>query len=440
LRNLQDIILSLLIFALLCLQNCATTGVSGKRSSAQYRADILKYKSLVKQNPNDATGYIELSVISLELGNMSMAKKLIARAYQLDQTNPKMLFYLGQIFEKLNQKKNAVKFYKQYRQVPLTSPYRRQMSMRYEVLNREIIQSELQQMLAQEANLNIADIPPKSVAVFPFSYQGQDQTYAALGTGIGEMMITDLGQVNGLKVIERIRLQAMMNEMSLSQSGLVDESTAPRFGKLLGAAKIVHGNYDVVKKNNVQFEVGFWDVTKNYFPPLTSQRDVMSNLFKLEKDLVFSLISDLGFELSAQEKIKIQQIPTKNLQAFLSYCTGLEMENSGQFNEAATAFQKAIQIDPTFKNANEKIESNQSLAAASQSGQLDAALVSLASRIAPATTKTDLVNNRLTNISASIGTIFIPGPDRRESAQEASHSGVEVLGDLPLPPAPPIIK
>ena len=437
-QNKRNIFAILIVVVSILWQSCAPTTVTRTRSAQQYRTDILKYKAFIKQNPNNPTGYLELGIISLELKNYSMAKKLLTKAYKFNKKNGKTLYYLGQLFEKQDKKKTALKIYKQYNLVSRISPFRSQMSIRFETLNREIIRSEMQQLLAQEQSLNISNIHPKSVAVFPFTYQGDDDSFAPLGIGIGEMMITDLSQVNGMKVIERIRLQAMFNEISMGQSGMVEEGTAPRFGKLLGAAKIVHGNYDVSNKKNVEFNVGFWDVKDNYFPDLSTQKDVLKNLFKMEKDLVFSLLNEMNIVLSVQERMKIQEIPTKNLQAFLTYCMGLQMENNGNFGQAAKFFQQAKQIDPDFKQASQKIETSQSLIAATQTGEFDFTVGTSTPSTAIAATTTDLVNSRLTNISSSIGTIFVPGQDSRESAQEASHSGAEVLGDLPLPPAPPI--
>ena len=437
-QNKRVIFVSLIIVVSIFWQSCAPTHVSRKKSNNQYRNDILKYKEFIKLNPNDPSGYLELGIISLDLKNYTAAKKLLTKAYQLDKKNGKTLFFLGQLLEKQNRKKTSLRIYKQYHLVSRLSPFRKQMSLRFEILNREIIHSEMKQLMAQEQNLNIADISPKSVAVFPFTYQGNDKSFAPLGTGIGEMMITDLSQVNGLKVIERIHLQAMLSEISFEQSGMVEEGTAPRFGKLLGAAKIVHGNFDVSGKKQVEINVGFWDVKQNYFPDLTNQKDVLRNLFKMEKDLVFSLLDEMNIALTVQERIKIQEIPTKNLQAFLTYCMGLEMENSGNFSKAAKFFQKAKQLDPGFQKAGQKVETNQSLSKATQSGEFDFALSTSMQSNGTTTTTNDLVNNRLSNLSSSIGTIFVPGQDSRESAQEATHSGVEVLGDLPLPPLPPI--
>jgi len=430
----------ILYFALLglILQSCSFVKINQKRPTSEYRKDIIKYKTLIKKNPQDDKAYLELGVISYELHNYAFAKKLLTKSFRLNSADPKTLFYLGKILEEGNKKTIALKLYKRYTKVSRISPYRKQLAMRYQILNREIIHDEMKRLISQEQNLSVANISPKSVAVFPFTYQGRDKRFAALGTGIGEMMITDLSQVNNLKVIERIRLQTMLNEISMGQSGMVKESTAPRFGKLLGAAKIVHGDYDILDNKNLQMDVAFWDVKKNYFPGLTSQKDALRNIFKMEKDMVFSLIHEMGIELSAKEKIKIQQIPTKSMQAFLSYCMGLEMEDAGQFNKAAKYFQQAVQKDPNFKKAAQQIETNQTLAAVSKTEGIDLNLgLQIATTSSVATTG-DLVNSRLNNISASIGSVFMPGQDSRKPVQEASQSDVEIFGDLPLPPAQPI--
>ena len=420
----------------LILQSCSLVKVNQKRPTSEYRKEILKYKNRIKKNLNDANAYLELGVISYELKNYVLARKLLIKSYRLNSDDPKNLLYLGMTLEQENRKKIALALYKKYTKVSRISPYRKQLATRYQVLNREIIHNEMKRLITQEKNLSVANISPKSVAVFPFTYRGRDKKFAALGIGIGEMMITDLSQVNGLKVIERIRLQTMLNEISMGQSGMVEESTAPRFGKLLGAAKIVHGNYDILDNKNLQMDVAFWDVKKNYFPDLTSQKDALRNIFRMEKDMVFSLIHEMGIELSAEEKIKIQQIPTKSMQAFLSYCMGLEMENAGQFNKAAKYFQQAVQKDPNFKNAGQQIETSQTLAAVSKTEGIDLNFGSQIATTSPIATTDDLVNNRLKNISASIGTVFVPGQDSRKPVQEARQSGVEIFEDLPLPLAP----
>ena len=113
------------------------------------------------------------------------------------------------------------------------------------------------------------------------------------------------------------------------------------------------------------------------------------------------------------------------------------MENAGQFNKAAKYFQQAVQKDPNFKKAAQQLETSQTLAAVSKTKGFNLNLTPRIVTSSSVATKNDLVNSRLNNISASIGTVFIPGQDSRKPVQEASQSNVEIFGDLPLPPALP---
>ena len=423
------------------LVGCATMGTS-RRTTAQYKADLRTYIQRVKANPRDAEAYREIGVITFELKKYPLARKFLTKAFKFAPSDGKTLYFLGMTLEAQNQLKLALKVYQKFNVISKSSPYRYQLESRYQWVSRELIHQEMRNLLAQESQLGTSQISPVAIAIFPFSYFGKEKKYSSLGKGISEMMITDLSQVKGLVPVERVRLQALMDEIGLGQSGMIKEGSAPRFGKLLGAGKIVAGSFDVLSKKKVQFNAAFWDVLKNKFPPPSTETDKLDNIFRIEKDLVFSLIDDMGILLTPQEKAKIQQIPTKNLHAFLAYCQGLEMEDAGNFGKAAQFFQKAVRLDPNFSKAKQKKAKAKMLQIAGKGlspvNQRTASspTTSIAIRRTELS-KTDLISDRLNNISASIGTIFIPGQDTRKPTQEAAEAGAEILGDLPLPPDPP---
>ena len=56
----------------------------------------------------------------------------------------------------------------------------------------------------------------------------------SLEKGMTLMLLTDLSQVPGLQLVERIRMQALVEELKLGSSGLVERKSAPRVGKLVG--------------------------------------------------------------------------------------------------------------------------------------------------------------------------------------------------------------
>ena len=80
----------------------------------------------------------------------------------------------------------------------------------------------------------------------PFIQTQGDPKYQVLSKGITAMIITDLASIPGLKVLERSRIQKLIDEIKLSQSGLVDEEgIAVRAGKIMKAEKMVMGNYAI---------------------------------------------------------------------------------------------------------------------------------------------------------------------------------------------------
>ena len=85
-----------------------------------------------------------------------------------------------------------------------------------------------------------------TLAVLYFDYAGRDPGLEALSKGLAQMLISDLAAAKVARVVERDRLQALLNEQKLAQSGKVgkfDPATAARVGKLLGARYLVMGSY-----------------------------------------------------------------------------------------------------------------------------------------------------------------------------------------------------
>ena len=62
-----------------------------------------------------------------------------------------------------------------------------------------------------------------------------------IGTGVAEMLVTALGETKKYTIIERSKLEAVMDEQKLGASGAVTAQTAAKIGRLLGAQYIITG-------------------------------------------------------------------------------------------------------------------------------------------------------------------------------------------------------
>jgi curli biogenesis system outer membrane secretion channel CsgG len=85
------------------------------------------------------------------------------------------------------------------------------------------------------------------VGVLPFdnggSYGADAEDYEALEIGVQQMLITELTQNAGLRVVDRSRLKELMAEQDLGASGRVDAQTAARIGRLVGARYMITGGF-----------------------------------------------------------------------------------------------------------------------------------------------------------------------------------------------------
>jgi TolB-like protein len=86
-----------------------------------------------------------------------------------------------------------------------------------------------------------AKVQKPTVAVLYFEYDKEDD-FAAMRKGLAAMLISDLSANDGFDLVERSRLQAVFDELKLSESKKLDPATAAKAGKLLGAHYVVLGN------------------------------------------------------------------------------------------------------------------------------------------------------------------------------------------------------
>lgn len=82
----------------------------------------------------------------------------------------------------------------------------------------------------------------RRLAVMPFSEIGAEARRLELGAVVTAELSTSLRRDHGMLLVERSKLQQIMGEIKLGQSGAVDSGTAPEIGKLADAQALVLGS------------------------------------------------------------------------------------------------------------------------------------------------------------------------------------------------------
>lgn len=398
---------------------------------ADYRDRLPALEARIAEAPTDAEAFRDLGEAYAQLQRFREAERVLRRAYEMDPDDPATLYYLGVTHEGLGNEADALYMLGQYERVSPDSRYRPLMEARHTWLRRLIARRELQSLLVMEDEAAAARASD-AVAVFPFIYRGNDPRFEVLGRGLGEMLTIDLASVEGLTVVERVRLQALLEELEFSQGDGFDPATAPRLGRLLQSGRIVGGSFDV-RGERLQTDVVLWAWKDEPLPALSEHADDLDALFRLEKEIAFSLIDELGITPSPAERARIEQIPTRDIQAFLAFSRGLREEDAGNFGAAADQFQQAARLDPGFGLAGRRANEAQALSTAA--GPITAALgagTTVGGR--PRGGASDLVGARLNALNQSIGAHVVPTEETRSAETPFDAADRDPIPDPPPPP------
>jgi TolB-like protein len=348
----------LVLVLALAVIGCGGPSVTMDQDRDAFEEEENRLEKRLENNPEDGEALRDLGSIYLRTDRPTQAYDALKDAYSRRPDDPKVLFYLGLASEKVGRREAALDLFQKFDEVPEDSKYHQLMEGRYQWLARKQAERRVQQLVAQEKKrpADVQDqVDPSTVAVVPLAYQGGEDQYQPLGRGLAEMFTTDLANVGRLKVVERVRLQAILNELELARSEYVDQTTAPRVGQLLGAGRVVGGSYFVTDSEELRLQVTLADVaTGERIPQLDRQQAGLDELFDLQTELTFSIVDQLGVELTPQERAAIEEVPTQNLQAFLAYSRGLMEEDRGNYGAAAQYYQEAQQIDPDFEQAAQR--------------------------------------------------------------------------------------
>lgn len=206
-----------------------------------------------------------------------------------------------------------------------------------------------------------------TVAVLYFE-NGGDSSLDALKVGLAQMLISDLVGTEGVTVVERTALQAILDELKLGHSGIADPATAARLGQVLGARWLVMGTYFelggtlFVQSRLVEVESG--RIVKGF-----SLQDEPSDFLEVEQELA------RGYETLLAELVGAAAPPAapapspvtrsaeavvvapdrEALQAAIAYSEGLIHLDGSDVTRAREAFERAVTQDPRLEDARTQL-------------------------------------------------------------------------------------
>ena len=154
--------------------------------------------------------------------------------------------------------------------------------------------------LAREADAQAAQPDSRpTVAAMPYFNNGavgpNRGEYDALGKGISDVLITELAVNPTIRVIERDRVQQLMDEQNLGTAGRVDQETAVKVGKLLGVHHMIFGGFIVDQRGTMRLDARAVHVETGVVEHVESVTDKADNLLAILSTIANKL--DKGMKL-----------------------------------------------------------------------------------------------------------------------------------------------
>ena len=196
-------------------------------------------------------------------------------------------------------------------------------------------------------NVHAETAAPTTLAILPFENNSitDPDKYAPLGKGLAAMLITDLKKTGtSLKLIERSKIQAIIKEIALGQTGSVDQSTAMKAGKILGAQSIAFGSFMVLGKD-VRIDTRIVNVETSELIMAEAISGNANNFIKLERELARKIADSL--------KVALKPPTGKskgNINAAIYFSQGLDALDRGDTAAAKRLFDKCLKLDSAYKD------------------------------------------------------------------------------------------
>ncbi len=191
-----------------------------------------------------------------------------------------------------------------------------------------------------------------------------------LKKGLADMMITEMSKIKGIKVVERQRIQSIIEELNLSETDLVDKSSTQKMGKLLGAQVMLFGGFSNLFNDKLRIDIRIVRTETGETLKAEEETGELDEFLTMLQSLVKKIASDLEVKLTSEDQDRLEATKDGNFNGYVTYAKALNFEDQGKklekqgkkvearsaFENAKLMFQKAWDESDGYEPAKQKVE------------------------------------------------------------------------------------
>lgn len=196
----------------------------------------------------------------------------------------------------------------------------------------------------------------QTIAVLDFTNNSllNKAEFESLSKGLAEMLISELSQVPTLQVVERQKLNALLAEMQLAQTGLISETSSAKIGQLLGAQYLVLGSFMAVPGNKIRIDARSVHVETGKTLLAEKSEGNTKDILKLINKLSTKILERLQVKFASSMLASARATSPEAIQAF---SLGLNYEDLGNKAQALKMYQQALKLDKNLHVAQKRLDS-----------------------------------------------------------------------------------
>lgn len=196
------------------------------------------------------------------------------------------------------------------------------------------------------------------IAVLPFtnggSYGLAAEDLDALQIGVQELLLTELDLNSNLRIVERSRLRAILEEQGLTEAGRVDAATAASVGKIVGARYVITGVF-IDMNGDFRMDGRIIDVETSEIVKTERVRDRRDNLFEMLVDLATRITQGVNLPAlpgEVREERREMEIPPE---AITLFSRAEVLRDGGHTDRAIELYERITQRFPEMVQAQQAL-------------------------------------------------------------------------------------
>ena len=216
-------------------------------------------------------------------------------------------------------------------------------------------------------------VSKRTVAILDFNNNSivDKEKLEPLRKGLSEILITEMSQIEAFNIVEREKLRELVTEQEFGQSEMVDQASAQKMGKLLGAQNLLFGAFVHSFGEKIRVDVRIVEVETGRTLRAVEETGDLEDIFDIVKELTKKISKQLKVEMTKEDlERQKSRSAADNFEATLAYSKAIDFEDLGRqyakqakSGDARSMYQKAVEFlkltlnkSPKFKDAQEKLE------------------------------------------------------------------------------------